>query len=130
MFSSLALRAAGIALAVSIAANAGLWYAYRGALLDTERVRTEVLAAANASLGESLGHQATAFAVRESELLHRLELSDQVTRSALERAENSEANLRKFRGAAAEQARTDPVYAEWARQPLPSGVAQRLQELQ
>lgn len=130
MFRSIAMRAALVALAVSAAANAGLWYAYRGALLDTERVRTEVLAAANARLGESLDHQATAFAEREAELRRRLELSDAVTAAALERAENSEANLRKFRGEAAEQARTDPVYAEWARQPLPPGVADRLRALQ
>lgn len=130
LFKSIALRAAGIALAVSVAANAGLWYAYRGALLDTERVRTEVLAGANARLAESLNHQATAYEERVAELQRRLELSDAVTASALARAEAAADEMRRFRARISAESAEDPTYRAWAETPLPPGVADRLRELQ
>lgn len=130
MFKSIALRAAGVALAVSLAANAALWYVYKDALLDVERVRTETIAAANARLTQSLEHQATAHEARVAELTRRLELSDQVTREALARAEANEQRLDDYRRQQADVARTDHEYAEWGRQQLPAGVADRLRELQ
>lgn len=53
-------------------------------------------------------------------------LSDVVTREAMARAENSEANLRKFRGDLDSAAKSDPHYDSWAQTKLPAGVAERL----
>jgi hypothetical protein len=130
VFKSIALRVAGIALAVSLAANGALWYVYRGALLDTERIKTEVVSAANARLTESLSHQATAHEERVAELQRRLELGDQVTKAAQARQEAAQAALTAFRRSQATQAAADAAYEEWARQALPAGVADRLRGLQ
>ena len=130
MFRSIALRAAGIALAVSLAVNAGLWHAYRGALVDSERVRVEVVAAANTRLTESLSRAHKEAEAREAELQRRLELSNLVTQNAYQRAEEAEAALTEYQRSQRARASQDASYAAWIDAPLPSGVADNLRKLQ
>jgi hypothetical protein len=123
-------RILGIGLVLSLAANAGTAALYYRAKAETQSTVAAVAAGANERLTQSLSHQATAFEERVAELTRRLELSNEVTKDAQERAYNATAELRTFRELLRSESTADPAYAEWAAAELPAGVAERLRGLQ
>ena len=125
---------AWIALAVSLAANAGLAYLYKEALQDTARVQLQEQLDRAIALQESTraaaDAQAIAHADRVTELQRRLELSDQVSREQADRAAAAVSDLQDFEDGLANRQLEQPDYAVWAEVKLPSSVGAGLRALE
>ena len=119
----------GLAL-LSLAGNGVLYGQLQRAKRDIVQVKAEATAAANERLATALELQAEADAARVTELLRRLEVSDQVASAAIDRERATRDLVTQYQREQEARASQDASYAAWAHTPLPEGVADKLRALQ
>jgi hypothetical protein len=120
-----------VATAISITANAALWYGWKGAVADGERAVAEAAAAeveaANYRWGVVADSARAAHEKRVAELEGRLAQSHQVTADSVTRAEEAEGKLKDY--IAATEDDQSEEYLQWASTKLPPQVTNRIAEL-
>lgn len=117
--------------AISVVGNIVLWYAWRGAEADVDKIRAEAAleatAAENRRWAEVASRLRQAHQERVTELNRRLAQSNQVTESSVARAQEAEGRLNDYIAAAEKD--ESPEYLQWASTELPPEVIGRLNEL-
>lgn len=121
-----------IATAVSIAANASLFYAWRHAKAEQEVIReqavAEALQGANERAARATAELEAAAAAREEQLQRRIDNLEQVATQVAERAERAEQELSNF--VTEQQSDETTEFVEWKNDIVPPSVVTRLRRIQ